>query len=261
MYKKILAVMTVMIALSGCQRIETGEVGLRVGFDKQVNNTELQPGTFNQTIVGSVLTFPIRDISLVLDNIHPQTKDNSTLADMDITVIYGIVPAQVGELYNAKSRGMHVYEHGDIYLMYNYLNTIANSAAFKATQKHNAMDVMGARADIEQEIMAIMQATLKSEHLENSITITQVQVRNAQPAQSIIDSANEAIKAQNDLNTATKHVLIAKQEALKQALLSSRENLEYMKAKAQLNISEGVKEGKVQTILLPHGMTMYGNGK
>ena len=172
----------VSVVLSGCQRIETGEVGLRVGFDKQINVNELQAGTFNQTFVGSVLTFPVREISLTLDNIHPQTKDNSTLADMDVTVIYGIVPAQVGELYTTKSHGMHVVENGDIYLMYNYLTTLANSAAFKATQKHDAMTVMGSRAEIENEIMVIMVDALKREKLEGSITISQVQVRNAQPA-------------------------------------------------------------------------------
>lgn len=255
----VLAVLAVAFTSSGCQRIETGEVGLRIGFDKQVNTVELQPGTFNQTFVGSVLTFPVREISLTLDNIHPQTKDNSTLADMDITVIYGIVPSQVGELYVSKSHGMHVVENGDIYLMYNYLTTISNSAAFKATQKHDAMTVMGSRQDIENEMMIIMRDTLKSEKLDDKIMISQVQVRNAQPAQSIIDSANEAIKAQNDLKTATKKVAIAEQEAARQTLLARPANLEYMKVQAQLNISEGVRDGKVQTVLIPHGMTMYGN--
>ncbi len=29
------------VLMTGCTRIETGEVGLRVGFDKQVKNEEL----------------------------------------------------------------------------------------------------------------------------------------------------------------------------------------------------------------------------
>jgi regulator of protease activity HflC (stomatin/prohibitin superfamily) len=246
---------------SGCTRIETGEVGLRVGFDKQVNLAELQPGSFNQVMIGDVLTFPVREISLHLDDIHPQTKDTSTLADMDVTVIYGINPASVGELYTKKSRGMHLEENGDIYLMYNYLLTIANSAAYKAVQRHNAMDVMGARGDIENEVLNIVKAALAEEKLDTSITVTKVQVRNAQPAQSIIDSANAAISAQNQLKTSKVAVEIAQQEAARQTLLSRPANLEYMKVQAALNISEGVRDGKVQTIIVPSNLTMLGMSK
>jgi len=60
--KKAILLLSAIAVLSGCERIETGEVGLRIGFDKQVNTTELQPGSFNQTMIGSVLTFPVRDI-------------------------------------------------------------------------------------------------------------------------------------------------------------------------------------------------------
>lgn len=128
------------VLLSGCERIETGEVGLRVGFDKQVNTTELLPGTFNQTMVGSVLTFPVRDIALTLDDMHPQTADNSTLDDMDITVIYSINQAAVGEIYTTKSRAFHARDdHNDILLMYNYLTTVARSATYKAAAKHDAL--------------------------------------------------------------------------------------------------------------------------
>ena len=56
------------VLMTGCTRIETGEVGLRVGFDKQVKNEELLPGSFNQTLVGSVMTFPIKDVNVKLDD-------------------------------------------------------------------------------------------------------------------------------------------------------------------------------------------------
>ena len=43
------------ILATGCTRIETGEVGVRVGFDKQVKPGELVPGSFNQTLVGDAV--------------------------------------------------------------------------------------------------------------------------------------------------------------------------------------------------------------
>jgi regulator of protease activity HflC (stomatin/prohibitin superfamily) len=252
--KRIVLLSLAVAVLSGCERIETGEVGLRVGFDKQVNTTELQPGSFNQTLVGSVLTFPVRDIALTLDNMNPQTADNSTLQDMDITVIYSINPAAVGELYTTKSRAFHARdEGGDIVLMYNYLTTVARSAAYKAAAKHEALKTISARAEIEADTAKYITAALAEEKLDTSLTITKVQVRNIQPAANIIASANAVITAQNNLKAKQVEVDIARKEAERLALLSSNgQNVRYMEAKALQDIAEGVKEGKVQAIVVPY---------
>ncbi|MBI5889214.1 MAG: lipoprotein [Nitrosomonadales bacterium] len=252
--KKIFLLLSAVAVLSGCERIETGEVGLRVGFDKQVNTTELLPGTFNQTLVGSVLTFPVRDIALALDNMHPQTADNSTMDDMDITVIYSINPAAVGEIYTTKSRAFHTRdESDDIVLMYNYLTTVARSAAYKAAAKHDALKTISARAEIEADTAKYITAALADEKLDTSLTITKVQVRNIQPAGNIIASANAVITAQNNLKAKQVEVDIARKEAERLSLLSSNaQNVRYMEAKALQDIAEGVKEGKVQSVVVPY---------
>lgn len=252
--KRIILLLLAASVFSGCERIETGEVGLRVGFDKQVNTTELLPGTFNQTLVGSVLTFPVRDIALGLDDIHPQTADNSTLDDMDITVIYSINPAAVGELYTTKSRAFHTRdESDDIVLMYNYLTTVARSATYKAAAQHDALKTISARAEIEADTAKYITAALADEKLDTSLTITKVQVRNIQPAKNIIASANAVITAQNNLKAKQVEVDIARKEAERLSLLSSNtQNVRYMEAKALQDIAEGVKEGKVQSIVVPY---------
>lgn len=241
--------------LSGCfSRIETGEVGLRVGFDKQVNSAELQPGSFNQTVIGDVLTFPVRDIAMTLDDIHPQTKDNSTLADMDITVIYGINPASVAELYTTKSRSFHtVTADGDTLLMYQYLMTVSRSAAYKAAAKHDALASNNARAEIEKDIAEFVTVALKDEKLDTALQITKVQVRNIQPAQQIIDSANAVIGAQNNLRAKEVEVDIAKKEAERLSLLAQNgQSIRYMEAKALQDIGEGIKNGKVTAVVVPY---------
>lgn len=264
--KKLLmfcAAIASMIVLQGCQRIETGEVGLRVGFDKQVNLTELSPGSFNQTIVGDVLTFPVRDLAIALDDMKAQTSDGSTLSDYDVTVIYNISPTSVGELYTTKAKSFHALSEdgSDTFLMYNYMATVARTAAYKAAAKFPALDSVKKRDEIEAETARLLVEALKSEKLDTALAVAKVQVRAVQPAQSIIAAANEAIAAQNQLITKQRQVEIAKAESERQAWLAKPANLEYMRVQAQLNISEGVRDGKVQTILLPHGMTMYGNGK
>ena len=64
-FVKIFALIAAVASLQACTRIETGEVGLRVGFDKQVKNEELLPGSFNQTLIGDVLTFPVKEVAVL----------------------------------------------------------------------------------------------------------------------------------------------------------------------------------------------------
>lgn len=261
MIKKIISVLALALMFGGCTRIETGEVGLRVGFDKQVSMGELMPGSFNQVLIGDVLTFPVRDIAVNLDDIRPQTSDNSTLSEMDVTVIYSINPASVGELFTTKSRSFHALDKDDTYLMYNYMTTIARTAAYKAVAKFPAMESVRKRDEIETETTRLVTEALKAEKLDGSLTLTKVQVRAIQPAQSIIDTANEAIAAQNRLITVKKQVEIAEQEAKRQKELSTPASIAYMKAQTELNYSEAAKGGHVQMMIVPHNFNALGQIK
>ena len=111
---KVSAIVAALTLATGCTRIETGEVGLRVGFDKQVSTGELLPGSFNQTFIGNVLTFPIKEISVKVEDMTPLAKDNSTMKDFDTLVTYNINQAQVAEIYNSKNRSFHAVHDGDV---------------------------------------------------------------------------------------------------------------------------------------------------
>lgn len=78
---KLAAIVAAIAVLPACTRIETGEVGLRRGFDKQVKTEELLPGSFNQTIIGDVLTFPVKEVAVKIDDLTPLAADNSTMKD------------------------------------------------------------------------------------------------------------------------------------------------------------------------------------
>lgn len=235
------------------KRIETGEVGVRVGFDKQVQPGELQPGSFNQTLIGDVLTFPIKDVAVAVDNMTPLAKDNSTMKDVDMTVIYSINPTQVSELYTTKNRSFHAVNKEDTLLMYNYIFQTARNGLYKATREYEALDMNDNRAQIEQKIREAMQATLAAEKLENSITIQQVLVRGMIPADSVVASANDLVRAKNELKQKEVEVKTAEAEARRMAALAnnSAQSVQFMQAQAMLNISEGIKTGKVQTIVVP----------
>ena len=205
-----LSVLAAAVLASGCTRIETGEVGLRVGFDKQVSVGELLPGSFNQTMIGSVMTFPIKEVAVKVDDITPQAKDNSTMKDFDLTVIYNINQSQVAEIYNSKNKSFHAYHDGDTYLMYNYIFNAARNATYKAARKYDALDMADNRQAMETEIKEQITRTLAEEKLDGTIVIGQVLIRNIVPADSVVASANELVKAKNEFKTEEVKVATAR---------------------------------------------------
>lgn len=258
-----LSILAAAVLATGCTRIETGEVGLRVGFDKQVKNDELLPGSFNQTLIGDVLTFPVKDVNVKLDDMTPIAKDNSTMKDFDAIVIYNLNQSQVAELYNSKSKAFHVKHDGDTYLMFNYIYNATRNAIYKEARKYEALDMADNRQQMEVNIKEQVQKTLTEEKLDGAITVSQVLIRNVVPADSVVESANALVRAKNEYKQKEVEVQTAKKEAERMAALANQgqQSIAYMNAKAALNISEGIKDGKVQTIVVPSNMTGLMIGK
>jgi len=251
----IASAITLATLITGCTRITTGEVGVRVDASKQVQGAELMPGSWNQTMIGDVITFPTKDISVALENKTPMTADNSALADFDITVVYGINPTSVSELYTTKSKSFHAYDdkERDTYLMYNYVTTLVNNAAYKVVREYKSLEVADNRAKIEAQIRDNVTEQLKAEKLDTAITLSVVQIRNILPNAAILASATEYVKAQNDLRIKSTEVEIAKKESERMAALSanSQTSIAYMQAQANMLIAQGIANGKVQTIVVP----------
>lgn len=250
---KITAIAAALFSLQACTRIETGEVGVRVNASKQIEGNELQPGGFYQTIVGSILTFPVKDIAVNLDNKTPMTADNSPLDDFDITVVYGLNSTSVAELYSTKSRSFHTEHGGDIYLMHNYMSTLVNNAAYKVIRQYKSLDVADNRPKIEEQIRDTVNEQLKAEKLDASVHLTVVQVRNILPNKEILQSATNYVRAQNELKIKQTEVEIAKKESERMAALAnnSGQSIAYMQAQAQMKIAEGISAGRVHTIVVP----------
>jgi len=242
-----------VLLATGCTRIETGEVGVRVGFDKQVQQGELLPGSFNQVLIGDVITFPIKDVNVKLDDLTPIAKDNSTMKDFDAVVIYNINQSQVAELYSTKSRAFHAEHKGDIYLMYNYVVQTARNAIYKAARQYEALDMADNRQALEQYVKEQIQKSLVEEKLDGSISISQVLIRNVVPADSVVESANALVRAKNEFKQKEVEVKTAEAEARRMQALANQgsQSIAYMQAQAMMNISEGIKNGKVHTIVVP----------
>ena len=241
-FLKISVIAAAVAMTAACTRIETGEVGVRVGFDKQVQSGELLPGSFNQTLVGTVLTFPIKDVNVVMENMTPVAKDNSTMKDFDAVVVYNINPQTVAELYSTKNKSFHAEFKGDTYVMYNYVVQNARNAIYKAARKYEALDMADARSDMENFIKDEIVRNLSEEKLDGSITISQVMIRNVVPADSVVASANDLVRAKNEFKQKTVEVETAKKEAERIAALNSNAGaIQYMDAQTRMTLAEAAK--------------------
>jgi regulator of protease activity HflC (stomatin/prohibitin superfamily) len=249
-------VLAIMIALSAaaCTRIPTGEVGLRVNFDKTIEDKELVAGSINQTIIGDVEKFPVKEISAEVVDLSPLAADNSTMKDFDIAIIYNLNPNSVAELYTKKSHSFHATaESGETLLMYSYLQLTARNAVYKEARKYAALEMNDKRSIIESDILQTMKETLVAEGLGNDIIISQVQVKSIVPSDAVKHSADNLVKAQNEQKQKEVEVGTAKLEAERIAALNANAGaISYMQAQAQMKIAEGIADGKVQTVVVPY---------
>jgi regulator of protease activity HflC (stomatin/prohibitin superfamily) len=252
--KKILAMIAMAMAFTGCTRVTTGEVGLVVNWDKTIDTKEVVAGSVNQTLTHDVLTFPIREINAEVKDLQPQTLENVTMADFDLTVVYNVNPTAVSDLYINKSRSFHgTNEHGETLLMQSYLQTVAKNAVMKVVPKYEALKINIQRESVEKEILEVMKSELDSEKLGNDILVSKVLVRNAVPPAAITQSANNLVRAQNELKQSAIEVQKAEQESKRIAALNANAGaVSYMQAQAQMKIAEGIAAGKVNTIIVPY---------
>mgnify|MGYP002737189184 FL=1 len=253
-FVKIGLVSALAIASAACTRIETGEVGVRIGMDKQVQQGELQPGSLNQVIFGDVLTFPVKDVQVDVTDLTPLASDNSTVKDFDMAIVYSVNPSSVAELYVNKNRGFHATnDDGDTLLMYNYIRQLGRNAAYKVARRYESLKMADNRAEIEMLVRQEIVNQLAAEKLEGSINVSQVLVRQILPADNIVASANALVQAQNEQKQKEVEVRTAKLEAERIAALNANAGAtKYMEATAIVTIAEAVKAGKVNTIVVPY---------
>lgn len=250
-----IAILAAAIALSGCvfTRIESGEIGLRVNASKQIEGTELLEGSWNQTLIGDVLEFPVRDIAAQVVDKRPLTKESVAMDDVDFYYTYSINPSSVSELWTKQPRSSHHHTNEGIHLMRLYMDQLVNAAIYKAVREYDALVVNDKREEVEQKVKLMVTGQLEAAGLSQSIKIGQMQARGMVPPSSILESSALVVKSQNDLKVKNNEVAIAEAEARRMKALSenSGSSIAYMDAQARLNISEGIKQGKVHTVVVP----------
>jgi regulator of protease activity HflC (stomatin/prohibitin superfamily) len=145
--------------------------------------------------------------------------------------------------------------------MYNYIVQTARNAIYKEARKYEALDMADNRQVMEQAIKEQIQKSLAEEKLDGSLVVGQVLIRNVVPADSVVASANELVRAKNELKQKEVEVKTAEAEARRMQALANQgsQSIAYMQAKAQADIAEGIKNGRVNAIVVPYDFKGFVN--
>jgi regulator of protease activity HflC (stomatin/prohibitin superfamily) len=263
---KIVAVLATALAFVGCTRVSTGEIGLRKNFSGHIEDTELTEG-LHQTIIGDVILFANKEILLVEENMTPQSKDKSNLADFDISFTYTVAQDAIAELYTKYSTtaNLKAADEDEIFPMGAFVTGIVRASSYYAVSQYDALEVNNNRRNIEELIQKASNEKLAGEGLGAKVIVKTVNVRNIQPAKEIVESANRVSTVQNDLIAKRTEVEIAAQEAKRIELLSRQSGSQYvelLQAQAQMKVADAlhVAAAKGSTIwVVPQNFTALGN--
>ncbi len=262
----MLVAISSVLLLGGCTRVDTGEVGLRRTFNGTIEPQELSTG-YHQTLIGDVIIFAAKEILLVEENMTPQTRDKTTLADFDVNFTYQVDPGSISEMYVKYSTTANLYseDSDEIFPMGTFVTSVVRSSAYFAVSEYDALTVNDNRSAIETKIREFANKKLEQEGLAGKVTVSLVNVRNIQLAPAIIESANRVVQAQNDLKAKTTEVEIAKQEALRIEALAKQTDSGYtqlLDAQAGMTTAEALKiaAGKGSTIwIVPNNFVALGS--
>jgi regulator of protease activity HflC (stomatin/prohibitin superfamily) len=246
----IATLVILFIFLSGCTRVETGHTGVRTNFNGEIEQTARGVG-WHQTLFGHLTVYTSNQMTIELQGLTPQTKDRSTLQDLDLAFTYTIEPSAIPAMV-VKFKGRDLTHGEDIYPLGNYVSSVVTTAVTSAVSEYEALEANANREKIRLSIIAKAKEILKEEKLDDIIRIHQVFVKNLLLAPELRASATATIAAQNDLIRKTTEVASATKDAQKFAALSTPANIAYMNAKANADIAEAVKAGKVNTMIIPY---------
>lgn len=257
---KTIFVVVLALALVGCGRIETGSVGVRTNFNKQVELAEMNPG-FYTAFLTSVDEYTVKEIEVKFDNLTPKGKDNLSLADFDVSLWYQPLSSQVAEMY-VKYSGMSPCDHGVCYPAYNLVARVAQGAIFDAVSQYESLTIHTKRGDLESKIKTLVQAELDKGD-KGVFIITKVVVRQIKTDPKLEASIQAAVQMQKQTEAKGLEVELAKAEARRviaeaegqaraNTILANSLTDQYLRYK-QIEATASFAGAGTHTVLLPSG--------
>lgn len=213
--KKILAILMVMMAVTGCGRIATGEVGVRHNFNKSVDTQAVPEGWYG-AVFTSVDKFVVKQTTLEIKDMKPKAKDNLTLADFDISVLYTINGSKVPAM-EIKYAGMSASnDDGDRFPMYNLLERMAKGTVFDVIgNKYESLTIHNKRTELENDIATGLQRDLDASD-PGVVHIDKVIVRSVITDPALEESIQRSVRVEKQIEAKKQEIELAKAESERQ---------------------------------------------
>lgn len=211
MMKKLVAMLFVMLFVVGCGRIGTGEVGVRVDFNKTVEMNELQVGWY-AAVLTDVITYNVMETQIEFTDLTPKAKDNLLLQDLDVSVFYRVNPSKVAEMA-VKYSGMDaVGKDGSRYPASHLIERVGRGAIYDSVSKFDSLTMHTKRSELEELVLSRIQTDLSKDDAD-VFTITKVIVRSLATDPAMEASIQAKVRVENQITEKRQQIELAKAEA------------------------------------------------
>lgn len=261
----LVAVALVLLGISSCGTIESGNVGVRMTLGK-VDPEEIDPGLYlGVPGVSRVFEFSGKEIALDLNDLTPKARDNLSLRDLDVTVYYRAGASHIADLF-IKYAGQHVRDEGSRVSLpaYSMVTRLARNAIYEQAARIDSLVMHTQREELAAAVRRSLQNELESND-KGVFTVTRVVVRALTTDPAIEKAIQESVAAQKQLETTKQRVAIAEAEAqveIKKAEGIARANQiinqsltrEYLQHESNLALLKFAEKGGTTTVVLPANM-------
>lgn len=214
--KKIIALMLLALSLQACTIVNSGNVGVERSLGK-VSLDELPQGQY-MTVIDTIDEVTTKEVVVPLQDLTPKSRDNLTMAEVDIDVYYKTAPDKVADLY-VKYQGDMV-RHSDLvkngtddYVVASgRVTREAREAVYTAVAKFDANTMHTQRAELSEEVRSLLQKALDGSD-KNAFTITAINVRSVKPDKAIERAIQAQVALDQEIMRREKQIVLAVKEA------------------------------------------------
>lgn len=212
MKKMMIVAISMMAALAGCARVDTGNVGVERSFG-QMKLEELPPGVY-LTVFKDVIEINGREAAIGMQDLKPKAKENLTMQDFDFDVYYKVSPAMPADLLIKYSGDLSPRKDDDSAdVGRNLVYRHAREAAYKAVTKYEFATMQNKRDELAGEIERSLQAELDAKVGKGAFLVTNVIIRNITTDRALEASIRDAAQVEFDTRKKMAQLKFAEAEA------------------------------------------------
>lgn len=215
---RFLLIIFVVLLVTACGRIETGNVGVRTnGFNKQIQIDEV-PAGFYFAVIDSVGQYVTKETELSFDNLRPKAKDNLSLADLDVSIFYTVAPAKVADLVVKYSGMSPINENNGLYYPgYKLIERIGRGVIYDSIAHFESLTLHTKRSEVEAAILKQIQDELDRTD-KDTFSVTKVVIRQVITDPALEESIRAAVQMQKQVEAKQNELELAKAEAARKVV-------------------------------------------